>query len=137
MSYTKQTWATGDIITAEKLNHMEDGIAGGGGGSAIPMMTLTVIAPEGTTEEETYGWMCFNNNNNMLQMPILTKGENIIKMLYMQEHDEVFPCNYRNIGTHTFSNLVNCIIDEDAILITDPTIDSSATLTITSWEGVN
>lgn len=30
MSYEKQTWATGDVITANKLNHMEDGIAGGG-----------------------------------------------------------------------------------------------------------
>ena len=30
MSYTKQTWTRGDIITAEKLNHMEDGIASGG-----------------------------------------------------------------------------------------------------------
>lgn len=29
MTYIKQTWATGDVITAEKLNHMEDGIAGG------------------------------------------------------------------------------------------------------------
>ena len=28
MSYEKQTWATGDVITANKLNHMEDGIAG-------------------------------------------------------------------------------------------------------------
>ena len=27
MSYTKQTWANGDIITAAKLNHIEDGIA--------------------------------------------------------------------------------------------------------------
>ena len=27
MSYEKQTWASGDVITAEKLNHMEDGIA--------------------------------------------------------------------------------------------------------------
>lgn len=27
MAYTKQTWECGDIITAEKLNHMEDGIA--------------------------------------------------------------------------------------------------------------
>lgn len=26
MSYTKQTWQTGDKITADKLNHMEDGI---------------------------------------------------------------------------------------------------------------
>ena len=30
MAYTKQTWNNGDIITAEKLNHMEDGIASGG-----------------------------------------------------------------------------------------------------------
>lgn len=29
MSYIKQTWANGDIITAEKLNHIEDGIASG------------------------------------------------------------------------------------------------------------
>ena len=26
MSYEKQTWTTGDTITAEKLNHMENGI---------------------------------------------------------------------------------------------------------------
>ncbi len=32
MSYEKQTWANGDVITANKLNHMEDGIAGAGGG---------------------------------------------------------------------------------------------------------
>ena len=30
MSYEKQTWATGDTITANKLNHMEDGISGAG-----------------------------------------------------------------------------------------------------------
>lgn len=27
MAYEKQTWNKGDTITAEKLNHMEDGIA--------------------------------------------------------------------------------------------------------------
>jgi len=26
MTYVKQTWQTGDVITAEKLNHMESGI---------------------------------------------------------------------------------------------------------------
>ncbi len=30
--YEKQTWNTGDVITEEKLNHMEDGIASGGSG---------------------------------------------------------------------------------------------------------
>lgn len=29
--YEKQTWKTGDVITEEKLNHMEEGIASGGG----------------------------------------------------------------------------------------------------------
>ena len=32
MAYTKQTWNNGDIITADKLNHIEDGIAEGGSG---------------------------------------------------------------------------------------------------------
>lgn len=31
MAYVKNTWTSGDIITAEKLNHMEDGIGSGGG----------------------------------------------------------------------------------------------------------
>ena len=30
VSYDKTTWQTGDVITAEKLNHMEDGIEAGG-----------------------------------------------------------------------------------------------------------
>lgn len=42
MSYEKQTWATGDTITAEKLNHMEDGIADGGGGSSVFQVIYTI-----------------------------------------------------------------------------------------------
>lgn len=30
MSYVKQTWQTGDVVTSAKLNHMEDGIAAAG-----------------------------------------------------------------------------------------------------------
>lgn len=30
MSYTKYTWVTGEVITADKLNHMEDGIEAAG-----------------------------------------------------------------------------------------------------------
>ncbi len=33
--YEKQTWNTGDVITEEKLNHMEDGIASCGGMMAV------------------------------------------------------------------------------------------------------
>lgn len=28
MAYTKQTWVDGEVITAGKLNHIEDGLAG-------------------------------------------------------------------------------------------------------------
>lgn len=40
MSYTKQTWTTGDTITAEKLNHMEDGIGEGAGGIFVVHGTM-------------------------------------------------------------------------------------------------
>lgn len=35
MAYTKQNWECGDLITADKMNHIEDGIeeAGSGGGT--------------------------------------------------------------------------------------------------------
>ena len=41
--YEKQTWITGDVITEEKLNHMEDGIAG----VNIPLYTPEVIGQHG------------------------------------------------------------------------------------------
>lgn len=40
MSYNKTTWTNGDVITAEKLNHMEDGIASGGSGGVLVVSTV-------------------------------------------------------------------------------------------------
>ena len=60
MSYEKQTWNTGDIITAEKLNHIENGISeSSSGGSDLPEIestdkgkVLTVVEKEsGQTSE--------------------------------------------------------------------------------------
>lgn len=42
MSYEKQTWQTGDVVTSAKLNHMEDGIAGGGSGGGVLIVNVTV-----------------------------------------------------------------------------------------------
>lgn len=41
MAYEKQTWETGDTITAAKLNHMEDGIGAGGSGYDIVFHEVT------------------------------------------------------------------------------------------------
>ena len=35
MAYSKTTWETGDVITAELLNHAEDGIAAASAGSSM------------------------------------------------------------------------------------------------------
>ena len=54
MAYEKQTWTTGDIITAEKLNHIEDGI---GNGSDIFFINFRISGGEYSadkTYEELY-----------------------------------------------------------------------------------
>ena len=42
MSYEKQTWSTGETITANKLNHMEDGIADGGSGGGSLRINISM-----------------------------------------------------------------------------------------------
>ena len=41
MAYTKQTWNCGDVISAEKLNHMEDGIEEAQNRIVFAHLTLT------------------------------------------------------------------------------------------------
>lgn len=56
MSYVKNEWGTGDVITAEKLNHIEDGVAnagGGGGGSSALILTFDPTDVTGTISGAT------------------------------------------------------------------------------------
>ena len=45
MAYEKQTWVTGEVITKEKLNHMEDGIANSG--TNVEVIKLGTISSMG------------------------------------------------------------------------------------------
>ena len=64
MSYDKQNWQTGDVITANKLNHIEDGIANGGGTSNL---YITLSSDDGSMDKTwqeiwdtmTGGGLCF------------------------------------------------------------------------------
>ena len=54
MSYEKQTWECGDIITAEKMNHIEDGIeeaSQGGGNVPTPLIV-------NASTEDNFEWVC-------------------------------------------------------------------------------
>ena len=50
MSYTPHTWASGETITAAKLNALEQGVAEGGGGAII---YHTYDVDNGTIEDDT------------------------------------------------------------------------------------
>ena len=43
MSYDKQTWTSGETITAQKLNYMEDGIEDAGSGGDIFIVSVEKI----------------------------------------------------------------------------------------------
>lgn len=51
MAYEKQTWQTGDIITAPKLNHMEDGIESAPG-YHVETQTVTIVPQQSVTTVE-------------------------------------------------------------------------------------
>lgn len=54
MSYEKQTWVNGEVITADKLNHMENGIADGGGGSGSDNFIVTINPGDSITADKTF-----------------------------------------------------------------------------------
>jgi len=41
MSYTPTEWNNGDVITAEKLNKLENGVAAGGSGGGVLVVNIT------------------------------------------------------------------------------------------------
>ena len=58
MAYVKQTWSCGDEISAEKLNHMEDGIydASQSGGGNTPLLVNAISAGYGRYDlDKTFG----------------------------------------------------------------------------------
>ena len=64
MSYQKNNWQSGDVVTSEKLNHLEDGVSNAGGVMAVSLaydeeMEMTVADK---TWQEIYDAM----NNDVL-----------------------------------------------------------------------
>lgn len=64
MSYTPTNWQTGDTITAEKLNKLENGVASGGGGGLFKI--TATLNNETWSVDKTFNEIVSAYNNGML-----------------------------------------------------------------------
>ena len=102
MSYTPTNWQNGDVITAEKLNHMEDGIASS---SASYDLVLT----------ET-----FAENNDPTMTGIGLSFEEIIEKIV--NGDDVlikYIAHNTDSGSHFSCYGISCYYEHDSSLNTD------------------
>ena len=69
MSYTKQTWASGDVVTAEKLNHMEDGIESAAT-AELPAVSATDNGDVLTVVEGVWGKATPSGGGDVFVVPV-------------------------------------------------------------------
>jgi len=65
MSYTKTTWRDGDVISADRLNNMEDGIA-----NAAPMVIVNRTENDGVVVLDKTWQEIYNAINNKIPVYI-------------------------------------------------------------------
>ena len=79
MAYEPTQWRSGDTITSERLNKMEQGIAGGGSGDAYVLHTTMTVTPaenEGDNPTITYSSVELREDG----LPILLIVDNMISL---------------------------------------------------------
>lgn len=90
MTYTKNTWANGDVITAAKLNNMEDGIANAGGG--WPWFTVTT---QGFSNQAEF------NSANFCYVKAVESGQYAGQLVAIGEAGSLFPVSIYAYGNET------------------------------------
>ena len=78
MAYTPTEWKSGDVITAEKLNNIENGDASAGGGSiSEPIITFNQEPPQMTWScDKTFSELqnLLNSGGNIQMIPLLLES---------------------------------------------------------------
>ena len=91
MSYTPTTWATGDVITAEKLNNMENGIVNGIANSLSVYIVNLVEAAEQPSNE----WVFTADKTYDELLDVVNNGGTVLVSIKTFRGDRLNSC-----GTH-------------------------------------
>lgn len=95
MSYTPTLWTTGDVITATKLNKIEEGIASAGGGGGLVVEVTRTTEPRGLIANKT--WLEIHNALSSMPVSVVfnldTVGDynsmqqDVINSIYYDDED--------------------------------------------------
>ena len=112
MGYTPTSWSTGDVITAEKLNKIEDGIAVAGGfGTGLFVIHATGTAGPGNpqtqpTFDKTYEEVLAAFNSGLIPT-VLFSGINstghAMFVSYSQQGAFMFSASIQGLSENTWS----------------------------------
>ena len=68
--YVRTQWKSGDTVTSEKLNNMENGIAAAGGD--LPFVSVTGTYSEGALYLDITPNDILDKNNNLIAIPLIS-----------------------------------------------------------------
>lgn len=96
MSYEPKEWVCGDTITAEALNHMENGIEEASQGGAEPLLVNSVYSEEGRYDlDKTFGEIrvAFNSGRAVVitknLTPTIEERDNVVVSLVEEVSFEI------------------------------------------------
>ena len=88
MAYEKHTWETGEKITAEKLNNLEDGVSGNGG---ILLVTATYDG-QNYQADKTFSEILEAIQNNL-----------IVKVIYTNQYGLTLHMSLQSVGSYNIT----------------------------------
>lgn len=95
MTYNKTIWKSGDVVTSEKLNKLENGVAEAGGG--LPIIFIAFDINSNTKSLNITPNDIIDEDNNIKAIPLLSMSETVDgdTTHYFLILD-VIVCEYRN-----------------------------------------
>lgn len=103
MAYEKTTWATGDVITAEKLNHAEDGIA-----SANDSGKIEIVSEQGeisASYNDLVAWITAGITPFLIAPVNAAVGDPFNTVMYLSQ--------YRPVEGGYYASFSNVSLDEN------------------------